>query len=579
LYLTGLRRPPPKVPPAVPNQVTEVRTAVTPATVDLSLGWRNNDMAEVMRFRVALAFACFCCCLAGSGFAFAVAADESAQSSVRATARYPDEGLLSNYRYANAFFGFSVDLPADAALRPIPSSNPTDGSIALLETIGSAPEHCVMAISAYPSPEKRPDARLLLRHELDDELSIGVEELHGLTKTSIAGHPFFYFETRRGIDQHSIYATDLNGYVLRFVAAGRDGKLVQQLEAAVTHMRFFPPESIEDFAGVGARPYNGPAIPYHVIEQLKSDPPANKLEGGGVLGNVYENRALGFGYELPRGWHYGTEAAVMPAVERGRDHDMGKPAVSANQRTLLKSCERTLISAWRKMPEATGEIAYQDFGEVTISAMSLACFPNVKFPDLKTGKDSLSDFVVAYALGHPIIQDMKGARAFERDGRTFLLMDGTVAYHVDGDDLSRRVSVALALTKHRGYVLSFFFAAPHESELRQLMNANARFDPEPALEAASANTPGGEGKLQPGGSVAAATSAGASAAPQQAAATSPADSTTSANTAANPASQPDSSKQTSNTQSVSAYHPSLLKPGESMQDQQMKGSSPSKKKQ
>ena len=59
--------------------------------------------------------------------------------------------------------------------------------------------------------------------------------------------------------------------------------------------------------------------------------------------------------------------------------------------------------------------------------------------------------MVAYGLGHPIIQDMKGARAFEHDGRMFILMDGVVAYHEDGDALSRRVSVALALTKQRDY--------------------------------------------------------------------------------------------------------------------------------
>jgi hypothetical protein len=526
-----------------------------------------------MRFRVVLALAWLGCvlgCVAASA-----GADESVAKSAGtpATAHYPDEGLLSNYRYANAFFGFSVDLPADAGLRPIPTSNPVDGSIALLETTGFSPQHCMIAISAYPAVEKGPEARLLLRRELDEELSIGVEELHGLTKTSIAGHPFFYFETRRGIDQHAIYATDLNGYTLRFVAAGRDAKLVQQLESAVTHMRFFPPESIHDYSGVGARPYSGPAIPYHVIELLKSDPPAGKLEAGGVSGNAYENRALGFGYELPKNWHYGTEAVVMPAVERGLEHDLGKPPVSSGQRTLLKACERTLVSAWRKLPEPTGSIAYEDFGEVTISAMSLACFPNVKFPDQKAGKESFSDFMVAYSLGHPIIHDMKNARAFERDGRMFILMDGVVAFHEDGDSLSRRVSVALALTKHRGYVLSFFFAAPHESDLHNLMNASASFDPEPALKTANASVSAGEGNLQPGGAAAPAAPVPAAPQPQQVA-TTPSVPSSESNAGVQP--EANVSDQAS---AAPSYHPSLLRPGESMQDQQMKGSSPSKKKQ
>ena len=253
---------------------------------------------------------------------------------------------------------------------------------------------------------------------------------------------------------------------------------------------------------MGAQPYNGPAIPYRVIEQLKSDPPARKLADGKVSGNVYENALLGFGYELPKNWQYGTEAAVMPAVEHSRAHNYGEPAMAPSQRTLLRACERTLVSAWRKMPEENGQIAYEDFGEVTISAMSLACFPNVKFPDIGAAKESLSDFVVAYGLGHPILQDMKGARAFEHDGRLFIVMDGVVAYHEDGDALSRRVSVALALTKQRGYLISFFFAAPHEAELHELMNAKAAFDPDPALNEASANAVAKGSQLQPGGSVA-----------------------------------------------------------------------------
>ncbi len=528
-----------------------------------------------MRLRVVLVLTSLFCSVGLCALGPHSAADESAAKPAASDSakHYPDDGLLSNYRYANAFFGFAVDLPSDAGLRPIPSSNPTDGSIALLETVGSAPSRCVMAISAYASGDKGATARLLLRHELDDELTIGVEELHPLTKASIAGHQFFYYETRRGIDQHAIYATELDGYVLRFVASGRDGKLLQQLEAAVTHMRFFPPESIGEYVGVGAEPYNGPAISYRVIEQLKSDPPARKLANGKVSGNVYENNVLGFGYELPKDWHYGTEAAVMPAVEQSREQNTDRPAVSPSQRALLKACERTLISAWRKMPQASGAIAYDDFGEVTISAMSLACFPNVKFPDARAGKDAVSNFLVAYGLGHPILQDMRDARAFEHDGRTFIVMDGVVAYHEDGDALSRRVSVAIAFTKQRGYLMTFFFAAPHQSELHQLMNAKAAFDAELPVKEANASTATNSGELQPGGSVApvsaVSTASGASAQSPEAASTA---SAAPANPAPATNSQADSATPAAEPAANSSFHPSLLKPGETMQDQQMKGS-------
>jgi hypothetical protein len=523
-----------------------------------------------MRLRVALVLTLLSWC-AG---VCALAAEQSAANpaAVPAVKHYPDEGLLSNYRYANAFFGFSIDLPADAGLRPIPSSNPTDGSIALLETLGSPPHKSVMAISAYPSGENGPNARLLLRRELDEELTIGVEELHALSTISIAGHRFFYYETRRGIDQHAIYATDLDGYALRFITAGRDPKMLQQLEAAIVHMRFFPPASISDYAGVGAVPYSGPAIPSHLIEELKSDPPARKLADGKVSDNIYENAFLGFGYQLPKNWHYGTEAAIMPAVERSREQNYDRPAVSPSQHTLLKACERTLVSAWRKRPQQTGQISYDDFGEVTLSAMSLACFPNVKFPDAPSNKVGLTDFMIAYGLGHPIVQDMRGVRAFEHDGRTFLVMKGVVAYHEDGEALSRRVSVALALTKQRGYLVSFFFAAPHDAELHELMNAKASFDPEPVMKTTTASAPPVPGALQPGGSAAASSSATpASEAP--AANSRTASAATPANPATPVAAEPQANPPAaaSDPTASSTFHPSLLRPGETMQDQQMHG--------
>ena len=91
-------------------------------------------------------------------------------------------------------------------------------------------------------------------------------------------------------------------------------------------------------------------------------------------------------------------------------------------------------------------------------------------------------------------------------------MNGVVAYKEEGDALSRRVSVALALTAHRDYLLSFFFAAPHDDELHQLMNAKLSFDPEPAVKEASVSAAANPAHapaeaLQPGGSAPASASA------------------------------------------------------------------------
>jgi hypothetical protein len=80
---------------------------IVPRGVDLSLARRKNSKAgEFMRFRVVLILTFLLCC---AGL-YVVAADESAAKAAAPPAKhYPDEGLLSNYRNANAFFGFSID--------------------------------------------------------------------------------------------------------------------------------------------------------------------------------------------------------------------------------------------------------------------------------------------------------------------------------------------------------------------------------------------------------------------------------------------------------------------------------------
>jgi hypothetical protein len=293
-----------------------------------------------------------------------------------------------------------------------------------------------------------------------------------------------------------------------------------------------------------------------------------RLEAGKVDGNVYENHQLGFAYELPKGWHLKSSAAVMPAIERERERGLGEPAVGKNERLMRDACERTLISAWRTPPEpGRGDIVYEDFGEVTLFATPLACFPNVKFPNVLDEKEPLRDFLVAYGESHPIMRDMKGARAFAHDGRTFIVMQGVVAYQEPGDALSRRVSVALALTRQRDYLLAFFFAAPHDAELRELMKVKAAFDPEPAVQQATVAAPasaGAERQEHPGGSAVDAVSAPPQPAAEPVAA--------SEDSSAPAASAPSEAASTPPADAAPA-RPTLLKPGETMDEQQMKGAS------
>ena len=128
---------------------------------------------------------------------------------------YPEQGYLSSTHYANRYFGFAFDFPADVRLRPVPQPVARDGRIQILQLAGPPPSYAVVSIVAFP-PHSRAavDAKLVLRKALDQELLFGVEELHGLSKIALDGHQFYFYETRRGVDQHMALAANLEGYAV-----------------------------------------------------------------------------------------------------------------------------------------------------------------------------------------------------------------------------------------------------------------------------------------------------------------------------------------------------------------------------
>jgi hypothetical protein len=477
--------------------------------------------------------------------------------------RDPEDAFLSTTRYTNAYFGFEFDFPPEARLKPIPTSATSDRRIRLLEVVGPAPQHAGISISAYEYKGKNwTDAKGILRHQLDQDLFIGVEELHGLSKATIDGHQFYYFETRKGVEQHVELATESNGYVLLVVLEANDPQMVKVLNSAFYRLKFFAPQEAQQQAGPDAAAYEGPAISALRLRQLKESPPAQRMDPGKIQGGVYRNAQIGVQFEFPKDWSLQPQGAIEPAVSRYREKVSGEPVMGPRERDVVKACRRTLLSAWKTKPGADGEVPYDDFGEVTLSAMPLACFPNIHFPDDAHDSDTIRRFLVGLSFSQPLQRDMTDARTYEASGKTFVVTHGTIAYKEEGDALSHRISVSMVLTQHRGYLLMWIFAAPHDAELRELMNGRMGFDSDtPTSEAKASAVSSPETTLAPGGSV----QSPSEAAPQRVA------SDASLAVPETPVSTTQSGPVASPVTDPIASRPSLLKPGETMQDQSIPG--------
>ena len=409
---------------------------------------------------------------------------------------YPDQGFLSATRYVNRYFGFGFDIPVDLGLVPVPQPVPRDGRIQLLQLGGPPPAYALISIVAFPLHGRLAlDAKGILRQALDQELNTGVEELHGLSKTLVAGHVFYTYETRRGGDQHLAMAFNLEGHAVVVTLGATSGKVVKELEDSLEHATFVTPSKSRELAGADAEEYDGPAVSAHRLAQFKSDPPANHIDPGKISGRLYENQGLGFGYPIPPGWTLEEHGAIQPAIERSQRQDFETLWTESSEHDLMKVCNRTLFSAWATRPAADGQLSYDDFGEITVSAVPATCFPGVRFPTSPADHRAVQDFLLQLRLTHPVLQTMRDIRAFSSGGNVFVLLHGSVGFKVPDDLLSRRLSVAMSITERRGYILTWFFAAPHDSELRELLDAKITFHNGPPL-AASVTKPGG-GEAEP----------------------------------------------------------------------------------
>lgn len=510
-------------------------------------------------------------CLAAQAQRPAVSNSPPAQAD---DSSYPEKAYLSPERYTNQYFDFTFELPPDAHLRPqaLPASR--NGNIQVLELAGPPPADAEISITAIPTATgNKQDAKAYLRESLDQELYRGVEELRGLSKANVAQHQFFLYETRRGIEQHMIMATTVGDYILQVMVAAHEEKTVKRLETSVEHLEFFPAADMQKYVQADGKAYDGPSISSHRLALLEQNPPAKQIDPGKINGDFYENSMLGFSYRIPQGWVLKPEGVVQPAVERYRaKEDFGRPRIGRSEHILMDSCSKTLFSAWAKAPDANGEISYDDFGEVTVSAIALSCFPTMDFPRQDSDPETFKDFVGQFALTHPIVDDMGKGKVFSEDGIVFIYLHGTVAFNIPNDELSRRLSLAMAMTERRGYLLIWFFAAPHDAELLGLTNERAIFDKAPAVSVASAAKPSDNKPATSGDSASFnATSTLQTAAPANAPAANSDANAAAASSDQNPPASSASGQQPSAPASSGADRPSLLRPGETMQSQQGKG--------
>jgi hypothetical protein len=170
----------------------------------------------------------------------------------------PQSAYISSQRYVNAFFGFSLPLSSKeqlASSRPAGVENDKVQFLFFAQIMKDSsfglPKPGELVIEITPSATSSLDeAKSVLSSDPD---------VHENKLIQISGKQFWRTrgekKTNMGKMTTCNYATNMNGYILRFLAVGYSSSIVDQFSKTIEAMTFFDPTKATEVAGPNSRPY------------------------------------------------------------------------------------------------------------------------------------------------------------------------------------------------------------------------------------------------------------------------------------------------------------------------------------
>jgi hypothetical protein len=164
----------------------------------------------------------------------------------------PETGFLSSEKYTNAFFGFSLPLPQDSALRGFALPSHFHSLFGLQAQTNGLTTFAVFAKETSGASSK-----------LARNAAAGPKEQE-TRKIKIDGREFWKSESEQKTSAGKMrtvdYETAVSGYLLSFHIVSFDPKLTDTLQRCIESVKFFDPTKAREMAGPESRAYH-PATP------------------------------------------------------------------------------------------------------------------------------------------------------------------------------------------------------------------------------------------------------------------------------------------------------------------------------
>ncbi len=380
---------------------------------------------------------------------------------VQGPAPIPETGYVSDSRYVNAFFGFSMSVPQDAQFQDfaLPAMG-NSRSIFGLQTQRKG--LTALTVSATESTGNPTD---------DAKKAAAGPKRASVKKVEIGGKEFWKSESeddsRAGTMKTLIYATSLNGYTLQFMVVSFDGKLAKELRQSIESINFIDPTQAKVLAGSSARlfPAKAKGVPTPTISATH----IAQLSLGVVTGNMYKNDALGFSFQFPSAWFVADKATQDKVVEAGHQFAYGNDPAAAREHGIAKECGRILLSA-SQYPEGTRSDDVNPL--IAIMAFDSDCLPGVHLPNSTSDIDAIRQLGVQIGRslsGTPFLGDGQNKiRAFVLQNRVMVDLSSQFKVNVPTRKQPLDVFSSIIFTEDSNYWVMWLFMNGSQSGLDDL---------------------------------------------------------------------------------------------------------------
>jgi hypothetical protein len=392
----------------------------------------------------------------------------------------PESSYVSGQEYTNAFFGFTLPLPARHPFQVVDLSSSqkafehflfgmdysekglTTLLISAKQATGDAYEEAKKA--AARGNKKSLEAlniggKLFWKNQAEEKTAVGkMRSLH--------------------------YTASLGGYILDVLLVSYDQKLTDELKHSIESLRFFDPARAQEVAGPNAHSYLPAAAR---VRLASSQNRIATLDPGLASGRVYTNRYLGFSYQIPADWSTADESTQKQVEEVGHRYIFGNDPRTDKEHQAAERCNRMLLFA-TKYPESNRKQDDEFNPLIAILAADPNCFPTpVKFPTTIHDEETIQN------LGRAVVQSFRGTpfigtgitklRALDVGGHIFIEVPTTAAIPLPDSKLRRKVFMSMVITTLKDYWVFWMFESDSPSGLEQLKQTPIMF----AANASSTN--------------------------------------------------------------------------------------------